>query len=107
MRRTNRLSFAIAPFALVLMSGCMVGPNYTRPSVPIAPGYKESPPTSFKENDGWKVSQPSDAQLKGNWWEIFGDPQLDALEEKVDGANQTLNMADANYRAARANVGYY
>ena len=53
------------------------------------------------------MSQPSDAQLKGKWWEMFGDPQLNALEEKVDGANQTLKMADANYRAARANVGYY
>jgi NodT family efflux transporter outer membrane factor (OMF) lipoprotein len=52
------------------------------------------------------VSQPSDSQLKGNWWKMFGDPQLNALEEKVDGANQTLKMADANYRAARANIGY-
>src|SRR5271170_2804441 len=107
MRRTNSLSFAIAPFALVLLSGCMVGPNYIRPSVPIAPGYKESPPASFKENDGWKVSQPTDAQLKGNWWETFDDPQLNALAAKVDGANQTLQMADATYRAARANIGYY
>jgi NodT family efflux transporter outer membrane factor (OMF) lipoprotein len=107
MRRTSSRSFAIASCALVLLSGCMVGPNYSRPSVPIAPGYKESPPASFKEKDGWKVSQPSDAQLKGKWWEMFDDPQLNALEEKVDGANQTLKMADANYRAARANVGYY
>jgi NodT family efflux transporter outer membrane factor (OMF) lipoprotein len=107
MRLTTGLSFSIASFALVLISGCMVGPNYARPSVPIAPGYKESPPASFKENDGWKVSQPSDAQLKGNWWEMFGDPQLNALEAKVDEANQTLKMADANYRAARANIGYY
>jgi NodT family efflux transporter outer membrane factor (OMF) lipoprotein len=73
----------------------------------MAPGFKESPPASFKEDDGWKVSQPSDAQLKGNWWELFGDPQLNELEAKVDGANQTLKMADANFRAARANIGYY
>jgi NodT family efflux transporter outer membrane factor (OMF) lipoprotein len=85
----------------------MVGPNYSRPSVPIAPGYKESPPASFKEDDGWKVIQPSDAQLKGNWWELFGDPQLNTLEARVEGANQTLKMADANFRAARANIGYY
>jgi len=107
MRRTTGPAFPIASLLLVLLSGCMVGPNYIRPSVPIAPGYKESPPASFKENDGWKVSQPSDFELKGKWWEMFGDPQLNALEEKVEGANQTVKMADANYRAARANVGYY
>jgi NodT family efflux transporter outer membrane factor (OMF) lipoprotein len=73
----------------------------------MAPGYKESPPASFKEDDGWKISQPSDAQLKGNWWELFGDPQLNALEARVEGANQTLKIADANFRAARANVGFH
>jgi NodT family efflux transporter outer membrane factor (OMF) lipoprotein len=85
----------------------MVGPNYSRPSVPTAPGYKEAPPASFKDQDGWKVIQPSDAQLKGNWWELFDDPQLNSLEAKVDGANQTLKIADANFRAAHANVGVY
>jgi NodT family efflux transporter outer membrane factor (OMF) lipoprotein len=73
----------------------------------MAPGYKEAPPASFKEQDGWKVIQPSDAQLKGNWWELFDDSQLNSLEAKVDGANQTLKIADANYRAAHANVGIY
>jgi NodT family efflux transporter outer membrane factor (OMF) lipoprotein len=101
------LPLPVASLTLLLLSGCMVGPNYTRPSVPMAPGYKESPPASFKEDDGWKVIQPSDAQLKGNWWELFGDPQLNALEARVEGANQTLKMADANFRAARANIGYY
>jgi NodT family efflux transporter outer membrane factor (OMF) lipoprotein len=107
MRRTHSLPLPVASLALALLSGCMVGPNYTKPSVPMAPAFKEAPPASFKEDDGWKVSQPSDAQLKGNWWELFGDPQLNALEAKVDGANQTLKMADANFRAARANIGYY
>jgi NodT family efflux transporter outer membrane factor (OMF) lipoprotein len=73
----------------------------------MAPGYKEAPPASFKEQDGWKVIQPSDAQLKGNWWELFDDPQLNSLEAKVDEANQTLKLADANFRAAHANVGIY
>jgi len=53
------------------------------------------------------VIQPSDAQLKGNWWELFDDPQLNSLEAKVDEANQTLKLADANFRAAHANVGIY
>jgi NodT family efflux transporter outer membrane factor (OMF) lipoprotein len=107
MRRTHNQPLPVVSLALVLLSGCMVGPNYTRPSVPTAPAFKEAQPASFKEDDGWKVSQPSDAQLKGNWWELFGDPQLNELEAKVDGANQTLKMADANFRAARANIGYY
>jgi NodT family efflux transporter outer membrane factor (OMF) lipoprotein len=107
MRRVHSLPLPVASLALVLLSGCMVGPKYSRPSAPMAPAFKESPPTSFKEDDGWRVSQPSDAQLKGNWWELFGDPQLNALEARVEGANQTLKIADANFRAARANIGFY
>jgi NodT family efflux transporter outer membrane factor (OMF) lipoprotein len=107
MRRIEGFHLSVVGVVLVLLSGCMVGPKYSRPSVPMASGYKESPPASFKEQDGWKVIQPSDAQLKGNWWELFGDPQLNALEARVDGANQTLKIADANFRAARANIGFY
>jgi NodT family efflux transporter outer membrane factor (OMF) lipoprotein len=107
MRRVHSLPLPVASLALVLLSGCMVGPKYSRPSAPMAPAFKESPPTSFKEDDGWRVSEPSDAQLKGNWWELFGDPQLNALEARVEGANQTLKIADANFRAARANIGFY
>jgi NodT family efflux transporter outer membrane factor (OMF) lipoprotein len=73
----------------------------------MAPGFKEAPPASFEDQDGWKVIQPNDAQIKGNWWELYDDPQLNSLEAKVDGANQTLKIADANYRAAHANVGIY
>jgi NodT family efflux transporter outer membrane factor (OMF) lipoprotein len=107
MRQNRGLAAQAATVAALLLTGCMVGPNYKRPSAPMVPGFKEAPPVSFKNQDGWKVIQPSDAQLKGNWWELFGDPQLNALEAKVDGANQTLKMADANFRAAHANVGFY
>src|SRR3984957_5155157 len=103
MRRTHSLPLPVVSTALVLLSGCMVGPNYSRPSVPMAPAFKEAAPASFKEDDGWKVIQPSDAQLKGNWWELFGDPQLNSLEAKIDGANQTLKMADANFCCSHAN----
>jgi NodT family efflux transporter outer membrane factor (OMF) lipoprotein len=107
MSRYQGLAAQAATVATLLLTGCMVGPNYSRPSAPTAPGYKEAPPASFKDQDGWKVVQPSDAQLKGNWWELYGDPQLNSLEAKVDGANQTLKIADANFRAAHANVGIY
>jgi NodT family efflux transporter outer membrane factor (OMF) lipoprotein len=86
----------------------VVGPNYTAPpAVGLAPEFKESGPTTYKQADGWKAAQPSDQALKGKWWEAFHDPQLNALEEQVDPANQTLKAAEANFRAARAAIGLY
>src|SRR6202453_1353545 len=100
----------IFPFAsaaaLLLLSGCMVGPNYKTPPAIMAPAFKETTPTSFAENDGWKPGQPSDTRLKGDWWNLFHDAQLNQLEQQVDSANQTLKSAEANFRAARAQVGY-
>jgi NodT family efflux transporter outer membrane factor (OMF) lipoprotein len=107
MRRNQGIAAQAATVAALLLTGCMVGPNYNRPPAPVTPGYKEAPPASFKEQDGWKIIQPSDSQLKGSWWELFDDPQLNSLEAKVDEANQTLKIADANFRAAHANVGIY
>lgn len=92
-----------AAFSLVI-AGCRVGPQYVRPSAPTAPAFKEPLPTNFKAEDGWKPAQPSDAQLRGNWWTLFNDPQLDTLEVQIDTANQTLQQAAANFRAARAAV---
>jgi NodT family efflux transporter outer membrane factor (OMF) lipoprotein len=100
----------IFPFAnaaaLLLLSGCMVGPNYKTPPAIMAPAFKETTPTSFAENDGWKPGQPSDTRLKGDWWTLFQDAELNQLEQQVDSANQTLKSAEANFRAARAQVGY-
>ena len=100
----------IFPFAnaaaLLLLSGCMVGPNYKAPPAIMAPAFKETTPTSFAENDGWKPGQPSDTRLKGDWWTLFQDAELNQLEQQVDSANQTLKSAEANFRAARAQVGY-
>ena len=102
---TLRLSIvALAAGACLALSGCKVGPQYVRPSVPLAPAFKEPLPGNFKSDDGWKPAQPSDAQLKGDWWTLFGDPQLNALEAQIDPANQTLQQAEANFRAARAAV---
>src|ERR1700758_5257423 len=86
------------------LSGCMIGPQYVRPSAPTAPSFKETPPENFKSEDGWKPAQPSDAQLKGDWWTLFNDRRLNALEVQIEPANQTLQQAEANFRAARAAV---
>ena len=77
-----------------LLAGCSVGPKYERPTTQIPPAYKE--------NANWKTAQPSDQAQKGNWWEIFQDPQLNALEEKVNVSNQTLRAAVDRFQEARA-----
>jgi len=99
MVATASLSFSIG--------GCRVGPQYVRPAAPSAPEFKEALPSNFKASDGWKVAQPSDAQLKGDWWTLFDDLQLNELEGQVDPANQTLKQAEANFRASRAAVRFY
>jgi NodT family efflux transporter outer membrane factor (OMF) lipoprotein len=86
----------LAVLAALLLGGCMVGPKYTKPSVPMTPAYKET--------DGWKVAEPSDHLPRGQWWEIFGDPELNALEEQITAANQNLRIAEARLREARALV---
>ena len=96
------LRLSLVGLVAMLLTSCMVGPNYSRPSVPMTTAYKESPPAG----DGWKIAQPSDQTPRGNWWEIFGDPQLNALEEQVTVANQDLKAAEARFRQARAMIGF-
>jgi NodT family efflux transporter outer membrane factor (OMF) lipoprotein len=91
-------------FCVTLLAGCSVGPKYARPAVETPPAYKEEPPQSFKEAGVWKPAQPADRESRGKWWEIFGDPQLNALEEQVTISNQDLKAAEARFREARALV---
>jgi NodT family efflux transporter outer membrane factor (OMF) lipoprotein len=88
----------------ILLAGCMVGPNYVKPATPMAPAFKEEASISSQATDGWKPAQPGDQTPRGNWWEIYGDPQLNALEAQIDSANQTLKIAEANYRQARTAI---
>jgi NodT family efflux transporter outer membrane factor (OMF) lipoprotein len=98
---------AVAALISVTLAGCRVGPEYVRPAAPVAPEFKETLPSNFKSSDGWKVAQPSDAQLKGDWWKLFNDSELTTLEAQIDPANQTLKEAEANFRSARASVRFY
>ncbi|MGI9072879.1 MAG: efflux transporter outer membrane subunit [Bryobacteraceae bacterium] len=100
----NRKAGVASLLLAILLASCAVGPKYSKPSVPAAPAYSEQPPPSFQEANGWKAAQPSDAAIRGKWWELFGDPQLNALEEQVDPANQSLKVAEANFRQARAAI---
>jgi NodT family efflux transporter outer membrane factor (OMF) lipoprotein len=91
---------------VLLAAGCAVGPNYRKPSAPVPSTFKElapSPtPTPTAGQAEWKPAQPRDDRLRGKWWEIFGDTELDALEEQVNVSNQNVARAEAQFRGARA-----
>ena len=95
--------FAVTPLAalLLFLSGCTVGPKYVRPSAQAPAAFKELTPADFSVTDGWKVAQPQDNVIRDKWWEVFGDPQLNALEEQVNVSNQNIASAAATFLAAR------
>ena len=87
---------------VLLWTGCVVGPRYTRPTAVVPPTYKEGVP----------AAQAAAQNLQREWWLVFDDPQLDALEPQISVSNQNLKAAEAQYRQARALVqfnraGYY
>jgi NodT family efflux transporter outer membrane factor (OMF) lipoprotein len=99
LKRPNKLVVSATLGAMLVSGGCtMVGPNYRRPTAPVPTAFKEKPP------EGWKEAQPSDAALKGKWWEVYNDPKLNELEEQVNISNQNVLAAEAQYRAARASI---
>lgn len=88
---------SLAAVTLLTLFACAaVGPDYVRPTAPV--------PVAFKENDGWKVAKPGGTRIGGNWWLMFDDPQLTALEEQVVISNQNVLAAEAQVRQARALV---
>jgi NodT family efflux transporter outer membrane factor (OMF) lipoprotein len=89
--------------AALFLTGCMVGPKYQKPpAMAQAPpaAYKETPAPSSNAGD-WKVAQPQDAMLHGKWWEIYNDPELNALEDKLNIDNQNIKVYFANFMEAR------
>lgn len=83
----------------LLLAACSVGPEYVRPAA-VA-----EMPASFKEQPGWKVTVPqAAASLPEQWWELYQDPQLNALMLHLNSANQTIQQAEAQYRQAKALV---
>lgn len=98
----TRRSAALAGAAVLALSGCTVGPKYTKPTVPTTPEYKDAGPDAYKENPDWHVAQPADTAQRGDWWTIFGDEELNTLEPQIATNNQDLKAADARFRQARA-----
>ena len=97
------LGGACAAVALGMLSGCNVGPKYVPPATTAPAAYKETP-QNFKETGGWTVAQPQDAALRGKWWEIFNEPELNALEEQLNVDNQNIRESFESYMEARALV---
>ena len=89
---------ALLALAMLLFTGCAVGPKYHTPVAQAPPAYKEV--------GDWKPAQPNDQNLGGEWWKIFQDPQLDELELQVNVSNQNLKAAEAQYQQARAALRY-
>src|ERR1700757_261647 len=97
-RVRKRIAGGACVLSTVFLTGCTVGPNYKRPAAAVPPAYKEV--------GDWKPAQPNDQTFSGNWWEIFQDPQLNALEAQVNVSNQNLKAAEAAYTQARAALRY-
>ena len=96
----------VVAFCIIFLSGCNVGPKYVKPAAPSAPAYKESAPAEYSAAPPgtWQPAQPQDAKLKGKWWEIFNEPELNALEGQLNIDNQTIKQYFENFMAARAQV---
>src|SRR6202789_2410056 len=105
--RTGKAPAAVcAVFAAalcIMLAGCNVESKYVPPATTSPPAYKESP-EQFKENGAWTVAQPQDAVLRGKWWEIYNEPDLNALEEQLNVDNQNIREAFENFMEARALV---
>ena len=95
--RQPTIALAMASI-LLIASGCMIGPKYQRPDAAAPPAFKEAPPT------GWSEAHPNDGAPRGRWWTVYGDPRLDALEDRVNISNQNVLAAEARFREAVASV---
>ena len=85
--------------SLLILAGCSVAPVYDRPEVSTPAAFKEAPPPV---GDQWKPAEPSEAVARGEWWTVFNDPVLNALEADALAANQDLQAAAARLEQARA-----
>jgi NodT family efflux transporter outer membrane factor (OMF) lipoprotein len=90
--------------ALSILAACNFAPHYERPKTQPTDTYKEAVPGGDAAAQGWKIAEPRDAEIRAQWWEMFDDPKLNALEERVAISNQSIIAAEANYRAAYALV---
>ena len=99
-------SLAGPALAALLLAGCTVGPKYHPPAATVQappPAYKEIP-SDTQDSGNWKIAQPQDAMLHGKWWEIYNDPELNALEDQLNINNQNIRQSFENFMEARTLV---
>ncbi|MDR3454134.1 MAG: hypothetical protein P4L96_15300, partial [Rhodoferax sp.] len=107
LRARGAVALSLSLFGAVALTGCKpVGPDYARPNVTAPAVYKETGaasvvPPQNPAGGGWQPASPSDGMLRGKWWEIYNDAELNRLEEMVTPENQTLRAATETYLAAR------
>ena len=95
----SQAAIALATASILLIAtACMIGPKYQRPAAAAPPAFKEAPPA------GWSEAHPNDGAPRGRWWTVYGDPRLDALEDRVNISNQNVLAAEARFREAVASV---
>ncbi len=89
-----------------------MGPKYHPPVIQPPPAFKEAPPATppaassqSQDNGNWTVAQPADAKIRGDWWAIFNDPELNDLEGQLNIDNQNIKQYFENFMEARALVG--
>ena len=87
--------------AMLLLQGCNVGPKYSVPSAPTAPAFKEQ---VAPDGTKWTPATPQDAAQRGQWWLLYNEPELNALEQQLNNSNQNIAQAYNNFMAARAVV---
>lgn len=100
----QKVSLIGAAAALLALAACNPAPKYATPPAQTPVAYKEAAPEAYKEGQGWKIAQPGDDKIRGKWWEVYEDPELNRLEEQVKTQNQSIIQAEANFREARALV---
>lgn len=88
----------------VYLAGCHVGPRYVAPTMTAPPAFKEAATQKSPDGTIWDLATPQDTVLRGKWWEIYNEPELNALEEKLNVSNQNIAQSFQNFMAARAQV---
>jgi NodT family efflux transporter outer membrane factor (OMF) lipoprotein len=102
MTQSKTVSLVTTACLLALSTACTVGPKYSQPPVSTPASFKEL--TDARTKEGWKEADPKDGTIRGDWWQMFGDPELNSLEEQLNKNNQNVAVAFQNYMAARALV---
>ncbi len=104
MRGLSAFSAWVCAAGVLMSAGCNFAPHYDPPKTEPSAVFKEAVPGGDAAAQGLRIAEPRDSAIRGNWWEIYQDPDLDQLEARVAISNQSILAAEANYRAAHALV---